>query len=523
MSTSVPVSSILILPSYTPLPAEFVDAMRNMASAPDGTATEQGEYFLMAIAERRDVSTLLDGDYIVVPLLTLAQDQVADPTFMATAPIMFLKLVGTPHAVMTYSLCAAFYGPVTIAPFALGDRVKLPSMSTYFIARRGVVEALSELLLLSTSSVSQSSKRPCVRLLGDLGDQPDSTGEKGTLKYINDLDGGRYQTRNKTDLGTREEELHFLFRALDVDRREGAMGVDYSLQTEKYRALIVSEAKSRTELRNPVYTSCGLYDRVYKLRVFTDPVRLKLFLTGKVLTEEILTLTLVDFMGSQPLVEGEFICPKQNAPLVATLQNLQIVLQVLLSNDFEESIEPFIYHLQGKLRPLELVKSNLLRFTVEAVLRKFFKVVSTVRMGKLPLVAAVKTSAECSAYLQSLFSDLKETLSHHQSRGIEESHFHRAEGLKITSASTVSSESQSDVQTKKKVSGRPCSGFLGEQLKAKLADGSLYKCVYGADCTFRHATIKGKSEKELSELLSQLPSPAQADFKKALKTKITKT
>ena len=87
----------------------------------------------------------------------------------------------------------------------------------------------------------------------------------------------------------------------------------------------------------------------------------------------------------------------------------------------------------------------------------------------------------------------------------------------------MSSESQSDVQTKKKVSGRPCSGFLGEQLKAKLADGSLYKCVYGADCTFRHATIKGKSEKELSELLSQLPSPAQADFKKALKAKITKT
>ena len=66
------------------------------------------------------------------------------------------------------------------------------------------------------------------------------------MKYINDLDGGRYQILNKTDLGTREEELHFLFRALDVDRREGAMGVDYLLQTEKYRALIVSEAKSRT-------------------------------------------------------------------------------------------------------------------------------------------------------------------------------------------------------------------------------------------------------------------------------------
>jgi hypothetical protein len=72
MSTSVPASSMLILPSYVPLQAEFVDAMRNMASAPDGPATEQGEYFLMALAERRAVSTLQDGDYIIVPLFTLA-------------------------------------------------------------------------------------------------------------------------------------------------------------------------------------------------------------------------------------------------------------------------------------------------------------------------------------------------------------------------------------------------------------------------------------------------------------------
>jgi hypothetical protein len=88
---------MLILPSYTPLQSEFVDAMRNMA---DGPATEHGEYFLMALAERRDVNTLLYGDYILVLLLTL--DRIKSLT--ATAPIMFLKLIGKPHAVMP-SLC----------------------------------------------------------------------------------------------------------------------------------------------------------------------------------------------------------------------------------------------------------------------------------------------------------------------------------------------------------------------------------------------------------------------------------
>ena len=64
--------------------------MRNMAAAPDDPITEQGEYFLTALAERRAVSTLQDGDYILVPLLSLEQGAVANSTFMATAPIMFL-------------------------------------------------------------------------------------------------------------------------------------------------------------------------------------------------------------------------------------------------------------------------------------------------------------------------------------------------------------------------------------------------------------------------------------------------
>ena len=518
MSAPVPPSSILVLPAYEQLQAEYVSSMRNMAEAAAGPATEQGEYFLMAIAEQKEMAVLVDGDFIVVPLVTMAVDQIADAHFMASAPIMFLKLIGVPHAVMTYATCAAFYGPVTIAPFAVGDRVKLPSIHSYFVARSGVVEALADLMLLSTST-SQSSKRPCVRLLGELGDQPDTIMDKGTLKFVNDLDGGRYPTRNKSDLGTREEELHFLFRALEFDRREGVMGVDYLLQTEKYRALIISEAKSRSELRNPAYTSCGLYDRVYKLQLFTDPGRLKLFLTGNVLTEEIPTLSLADFVGSQPLLEGEFICPKQNAPLVATLQNLQIVLQVLLSNDFEDSLEPFIAHLQGKLRPLELVKSNLLRFTVEAVLRKFFNVISTIRTPKLTTGFEVRTSAECAVYLRKLFDDLKETLADHQSRGIEESYFHRAVGLNITSVNVAISDPKLDLPGKKKVSGRPCSGFLGEQLKAKLTDGSLYKCLYGTECTFRHVSVKGKSEKDILELLAQLPSSAQADLRRVVKPK----
>ena len=68
----------------------------------------------MAIAERRAVSTLQDGDYILVLLLTLAQDEVADPTFMATA---------TPCRAMKYVLMD---GSFTRSPNANGAMVTGP-------------------------------------------------------------------------------------------------------------------------------------------------------------------------------------------------------------------------------------------------------------------------------------------------------------------------------------------------------------------------------------------------------------
>jgi hypothetical protein len=73
------------------------------------------------------------------------------------------------------------------------------------------------------------------------------------------------------------------------------------------------------------------------------------------------------------------------------------------------------------------------------------------------------------------------------------------------------------VQQPKKASSRPCSGFIGEQLKAVMADGARYTCAFGSDCVFRHVIIKGKSQKEMSELFAQLPAVARTDFRKVSK------
>ena len=336
-----------------------------------------------------------------------------------------------------------------------------------------------------------------------------------------DLEGGRHVTRNKTDLSSRETELAFLFRALDAERWESAMGVDFTLQTEKYRSMIVEEAKTRVELRNPTFSSCGIYDRVYNLKLFTDPVKLKLFLTGNVLTEDNATITLSDFVGKQMLTVGDIICAENNAPMVIVLQNIQIVLRVLLSNEFSEVMETFINDLQGTLRPLELVKANLLTYTVEGVIRKFFKVVRSERTGSSPVIIKVKNPNECATYLQSLFHQLKDKLADHQTRGVEESYYNLRAGQNVSiSRATFSITATSIKQEpgiKKKQSSRPCTGFTGGQVKVKSKDGSPYKCAHGKVRTFRHVNLKDLSEEEVSELVAKLPDIAQADCRKALK------
>jgi hypothetical protein len=288
---------------------------------------------LSQIAVRKDVTTVLADDIIMIPLVGPTDSQTDAGTFMVTAPIMFVRLVGVPQPIMMYGTCAGFYGPVSIFPFMIGESLKLPSLGNYFTARPGVVEALTQLTPDPSSISGPSAKRVCARPLEDRGEQTAPLTDRGTLKLIKDLEGGQYITRNKTDLEGRERDLNFLSRALDKDKREYVMGVNYLLQTEKYRILIVEEAMTRTELRKHTFASCGLYDRVFTLRLFTDPGKLKLFLTENVLSGDPITVTLLDFMGSQQLSEGDIICPNQNnREKLDVCQSLENRLPLLLKS-----------------------------------------------------------------------------------------------------------------------------------------------------------------------------------------------
>ena len=107
----------------------------------------------------------------------------------------------------------------------------------------------------------------------------------GMSKFMMNLDGDSFSMRDKTDIGAREKKLFLLFRMLEKNRWEYAMGPDYKLQTEEYRNTIIQQGRTRAEHKNKAFLTCSFLDRIQGLKIVQDSDRLELLLTGAVFVE----------------------------------------------------------------------------------------------------------------------------------------------------------------------------------------------------------------------------------------------
>ena len=507
------------IPTHELLPQLSLNALIAMAQCGSTSSDEAGEFFAMAIAVKVLAAQVPVGSLVIIPLAPPPVGSEANMTYLATVPLMFLQLDGLPQPISTYGQCFALSEGAGDFDIPTGSLFKFPSLSHYVIARPSVAARLHLLPVETTSSSTSDrpslSKKQCVRQLEDGGEHSD---EKGMLKFILDLDGMRHPTRNKTDLATREKDLGLCFRSMDPDRWEFAMGADCLLQPEDYRCMVLEQGRTRSDLRHPAFTSCGLLDRIQCLTVANGSAALKMLLTGNVLVEgSEATLSLDSFRTGEKLSSNDAVCPLQNRPMVAVLQNFQIVLQVFLSGDFAGSINSFIRLLEGSERPLELVPSDFLQYSVEWVLRKFFRVVRSERSSTVNDSISLVGPALCAAYLESLFEKLAEDLADHHTRIVEEAYFRMR--LVRESPAKESPVAKSAIPASDTFRKIPCANFLGAAIKAVHKDGNPYTCSFDDACKFRHVETAGKSKKDFLELIALMPSSAQVDLTKALTAK----
>jgi hypothetical protein len=283
----------------------------------------------------------------------------------------------------------AYHGNVPDIPFALGSPLKFSSLSHYIVARPGVFEALGEIVPAPADLDDRPSKKLCVRVQDEEGQVDQGNVEQGNVEqgnveqgnveqgkvdqgnteqgkveegkveqkkieqnkalewkyphskyYLIDLDGTKYPTRSKENLIKREKHFWFLFRALDMNRGFAISMMDhYKLDIPLYRSCIEGEGNTvDRKRRNIAFASSRFYHRVHTTALFTDPAKLKLFLTGNVKIGGILLyFKLEDFVPKVFMenVTDTYAWPFQNTPLLTILRCLEMVFRLLLSDEYK--------------------------------------------------------------------------------------------------------------------------------------------------------------------------------------------
>lgn len=521
---------VLRLPTHELLPGVLLKAVEDADLLVATSTGEDGEYFGMQLARNVAVADIAPDSVIMLPLFVTADAVPLDFDSMAAGPRIYLKLVGPPQRIMSYAICLAYSEGAVGRVVPVGHLVKFPTPSHFVEATAFIVGRLAAMSTTvppvdALSDPGESSKRPCIRTPVLSGELTESNSDKGMSKFIMDLDGCKYPTRNKTDLTQREKDLGFVFRALDIKRWEFVMGTDYLLQPEEYRSMIIDQGKTRDDHRHRAFETCGFLDRVQSLGIVQKTPKLKLLLVGSFMIEgSSPTLTLDDFVDGDKICIATGVCLEQNRPMVAALRNFQLVMQVFFSNAYEGCLDSFIVKLEGSSRPLELVSADFLKYSVEFVLKKFFRIVRSERSSSMSEEISLRNPQLCRLFLVSLFDQLAADLSDNVLRVKEEVHYRvrlaREIGMSPESKSAPSrakSAPSVNSETAKDASEKICAGHLGRLLKAVNSDGKTYACVYGKKCKFTHVGLAKKTDQNLLDLIAVMPDPACGDLKRALK------
>jgi hypothetical protein len=529
------------LPNFPLATGELLHAIENSGLVDSKSTDDAGEYYSMAMASIVLAAAVREGAIIVIPLTTPRADEALDFTFVAAADCMYFQLHQVPQPRCTWGHCAAYSADAPNRPVEVGSVFKFPSLARYVVASAALTAAVravrgSEVDL----PVHQTQdKRQCIRQLEELGELAEETGSrpKGMSNYLLDLAGNKLFTRNKADIPQREEDLGLIFRAMCRIRMEFGVSTDLILQVELYRSMLCEQGDTRAEDRHSAFVSCGLISRIHRLQFFTKIEKLKLFLVGSVLKLGAAdTLYLEDFVTTERITSKPTTCPNHNAGLVAVLKNVQTMLQIVFSDCYEKCLSPFIEKLEGAVRPMELVPSDLLKHSVEQTLRKIFRVIRSVKSASMPDLD-LEGPEKCAKFFTDSFAKTASDLSDHatmarqdlffrvklarqsESVGVVKAEAAAAPKLERTSTKPTVKFMEQKTESKAEGAAKVCSGHLGKQLAAVRKDGRPYACGFGKDCTFVHMSIVGKSDQKLLEVAATMPPPMKQDITRAINLK----
>ena len=127
---------VFSVPVFQAITEASTKALKMVAEVIIPPTEKMGECFSYAVAEQKVVADMRLGEVVIVPLLAPPEGGLANFTFLAITSLMYVKVTGTPQALMTYGVCWAYSAGVENPSISIGTNVKFPSLSRYVVLLR---------------------------------------------------------------------------------------------------------------------------------------------------------------------------------------------------------------------------------------------------------------------------------------------------------------------------------------------------------------------------------------------------
>ena len=149
MSQAFAPSVVFTVPVFQSISEASTLALQNMAEIIPVATEELGEYFSFVAAEQKAAPDMRLDELVIIPLLAPPEDVLADFTFLAITPLIFVKVTGTTQTFMTNGVYWAYSAGVEAPSINIGTNVKFPSVTSNVVAREGTMESILEIRRIS--------------------------------------------------------------------------------------------------------------------------------------------------------------------------------------------------------------------------------------------------------------------------------------------------------------------------------------------------------------------------------------
>ena len=521
---------------YDAAPDDLASWLSCASATVMSASSEAGRRFIHYNVKKVAAADVQSSDLGVVAVEQPDEGEARDGDFMASVNLLFFEFLGTPGSAVYFRCFATLEEPPTCGDL-MNRRFTVAAPTHFLIADNDFSRAIEVMRLGGTVQPQlQGREKAADQRAPDMVGERSDTGEKGIAFTFLTRDGRKLPTRDKTNIGSRCDQLEFMWRAAEEGLWKHISGSGYKMQASTYWKILQEEAEALQQPAGSVFERAGKLSLIADTEIARDHKKLEMFLSGEFGEAG---LSLESFCVGIKLPVTVHPCVLHNQPLISALEALGTAMEIMFSPHFAGVCNALVEALRGHERPLRLTGAGFLIYTVELEITKFFRTVSKEDRSLNFPNSDIKNPAGCASLLRDMLDEAIARLVDVGKATLLEKNYMvnvrlRSNKSSATSSSSTAKTSETTPRARERVrprtDARPergtpsaerstpakksakgtgsteqCGAHLGGLLGAVKANGKPLACHRGDDCKFVRGGLSDLTKAAAESMVSTMP------------------